>query len=130
MPSGFPILIYDQTPGNLRCTACNKCAKECPTQCIRIVREFAPDGRPLKKPAVFDIDMAVCRNCGVCEQVCPFDAIFLDPLFKPEGKIYSKEDLARPNEHLHQVRPEEAAGADRRIAAGEKKPEPPPRRFC
>lgn len=132
--TGFPVLVYDREPANLRCTACNKCAKECPTQCIKIIRDFGPDGRPMKKPMVFDVDMSVCRNCAVCEQVCPFDAIFLDPGFKPlkkdDGMVYHKQDLARSNEHLHKVRPVEAQEADRRIASGEKKPEPPPRRYC
>ncbi len=74
----FPFLIYDKEPDNLRCVACDICAKECPPKCIYIVREFDENNRPLKRPAVFDIDFTVCMNCGICEEACPFDAIFMD----------------------------------------------------
>ena len=61
----FPFLLYDETPTNLRCVACDICAKECPPKCIYIVREFDKDGKPLKRPAIFDIDFTVCMNCGI-----------------------------------------------------------------
>ena len=124
----FPFLIYDNTPENLRCVACDICAKECPPKCIYIVREFDKDNKPLKRPAVFDIDLTVCMNCGICEEACPFDAIYMDHEFEiasPERNqslLYHKNDLLKSNEHFHKIRPTDAAEIDaRRLVAEEKK---------
>jgi NADH-quinone oxidoreductase subunit I len=124
----FPVLIYDGAPENIRCTACDICAKECPPKCITVVRETGPDGKPLKKPAVFDIDYAICMNCGMCEEVCPFDSIFMDHDFEiaePLGReklLRHKEELSRSNEYLHKIRPQLARAIDaKRKEAEEKK---------
>lgn len=124
----FPFLIYDNSPENLRCVACDICAKECPPKCIYIVREFDKDGKPLKKPAVFDIDLTVCMNCGICEEACPFDAIYMDHEFEIAGPernqnlLYHKDQLLKSNEHFHKIRPTDAAEIDtRRREAEEKK---------
>jgi NADH-quinone oxidoreductase subunit I len=124
----FPFLIYDDKPENLRCVACDICAKECPPKCIYIVREFDKDGKPLKRPAVFDIDFTICMNCGICEEACPFDAIFMDHEFeiadadRQEHLLYHKEDLLKSNEHFHKIRPTDADEVDRRLReAAEKK---------
>lgn len=116
----LPFLVYDGTPANLRCTACDICARECPPKCILVVRDSDKDGKPLKRPAVFDIDFAVCMNCGICEEVCPFDAIFLDHLFEISGRrrqedlLYHKEGLLKPAEYFHKIRPLDAAALDQR----------------
>ena len=124
----FPFLIYDRTPDNLRCVACDICAKECPPKCIYIVREFDKDGKPLKRPAVFDIDFTVCMNCGICEEACPFDAIYMDHEFEianaesQQHLLYHKDNLLKPNEYFHKIRPTDAAAIDaRRHEAEEKK---------
>lgn len=124
----FPFLIFDQTPDNLRCVACDICAKECPPKCIYIVREFDKEGKPLKKPAIFDIDFTVCMNCGICEEACPFDAIYMDHEFeiananRNEKLLYHKNDLLKSNEHFHKIRPTDAEAIDaRRREAEEKK---------
>ena len=124
----FPFLLYDNEPGNLRCVACDICAKECPPKCIYIVREFDKDGKPLKRPAIFDIDLTVCMNCGICEEACPFDAIYMDHEFEIAGPerhqnlLYHKDQLLKSNEHFHKIRPTDAAEIDaRRRAAEEKK---------
>ena len=121
----FPFLVYDETPANLRCVACDICAKECPPKCIYIVREFDKGGKPLKRPAVFDIDFTVCMNCGICEEACPFDAIFMDHEFeitdskRQENLLYHKEDLLKSNEHFQKIRPTDAKTVDERLAAAE-----------
>ncbi len=124
----FPFLIYDKNPDDLRCVACDICAKECPPKCIYIVREFDKDGKPLKKPAIFDIDLTVCMNCGICEEACPFDAIYMDHEFEIAGPernqnlLYHKDQLLKSNEHFHKIRPTDAAEIDtRRREAEEKK---------
>lgn len=123
----FPFLVYDSTPENIRCVACDICAKECPPKCIYIVREFDKDGKPLKKPAVFDIDFTVCMNCGICEEACPFDAIYMDHEFEiasPERNktlLYRRDDLLKSNEYFHKIRPTDATEIDNRRAEAEAK---------
>jgi len=124
----FPFLLYDKTPDNLRCVACDICAKECPPKCIYIVREFDKDGKPLKRPAVFDIDFTVCMNCGICEEACPFDAIFMDHDFEIGGAerqqslVMHRDELLKPDEHFAKIRPtDHAAIEERRKKEAEKK---------
>lgn len=124
----FPFLVYDGKPDNMRCVACDICAKECPPKCIYIERANDEAGRPLKKPAVFNIDFTVCMNCGICEEACPFDAIYMDHEFevahadRQEELLYEMPDLLKPNEYFHQIRPTDAEATDaRRLEAEEKK---------
>ncbi|MDP3921609.1 MAG: NADH-quinone oxidoreductase subunit I [Candidatus Omnitrophota bacterium] len=123
----FPFLIYDKEPENLRCVACDICAKECPPKCIYIIRDFDTDGKPLKKPKIFDIDLTVCMNCGICEEACPFDAIYMDHEFEISGRerqgslLYHKDDLLKSNEHFHKIRPTDAAAIDTRRQEDEAK---------
>ena len=66
--------------------ACKICEKECPPQCIYIVKseDKKPDylGKPQFYPAVFDIDISVCMSCQICVEVCPFEAIKMDKVFE------------------------------------------------
>ena len=123
----FPFLLYDNAPENLRCVACDICAKECPPKCIYIVREFDKDGKPLKRPAVFDIDFTVCMNCGICEEACPFDAIYMDHEYEIANSerhhklLYNKEALMKSNEYFHSIRPTDAAAIDKRRKEAEDK---------
>ncbi len=123
----LPFLVYDETPENPRCTACDICAKECPPKCIYIVRDSDKDGKPLKRPAVFDIDMSLCMNCGLCEEVCPFDSIYLDHVFevasyeRMEKMIYHKEDLLKPASYFKKIKPTAALVVEQKRHAAEEK---------
>ena len=70
----------------LRCVACQICEKECPPQCIYIVKDTdkKPDyiGKLQFQPKVFDIDISVCMSCQICVEVCPFEAIKMDTEFE------------------------------------------------
>ena len=118
----FPFLIYDDAPEDLRCVACDICAQDCPPRCIYIVKETDEAGKPMKKPAVFDIDFTVCMNCGICEEVCPFDAIFMDHEFeiadadRHDKLLYHRDDLLKTNEHFHKIRPNDGREVDARLA--------------
>ena len=136
----FPFLVYDETPENMRCVACDICAKECPPKCIYIVRDNDEQGRPLKKPKIFDIDLTVCMNCGICEEACPFDAIFMDHEFEIAGPerqkslVFNREQLLKPVSHFEKIRPNDFAAieerrrkeAEKKAAAARAQQTPPP----
>src|SRR6202521_4696603 len=124
----FPFLVYDteDAAAGLRCVACKICEKECPPQCIYIVKsdDKKPDymGKPQLYPKVFDIDISVCMSCQICVEVCPFEAIKMDKGFELSrrerfgGLLYDRKELAKSNEHYHKIHPTEAAEVDTRLA--------------
>jgi NADH-quinone oxidoreductase subunit I len=124
----FPFLVYDgdDWEKGLRCVACQICEKECPPQCIYIVKskDKKPDykGQPQLYPATFDIDISVCMSCQICVEVCPFDAIKMDTEFELStddrfgGLLFSKDKLARSNAHYRKIHPTEAAAVDEQLA--------------
>ena len=83
----FPFLVFDtdDAEAGLRCVACKICEKECPPQCIYIVKseDKKPDymGKPQFYPRVFDIDISVCMSCQICVEVCPFEALKREKIF-------------------------------------------------
>jgi NADH-quinone oxidoreductase subunit I len=127
----FPFLVYDgdDAEKGLRCVACQICEKECPPQCIYIIKskDKKPDykGQAQLYPATFDIDISVCMSCQICVEVCPFDAIKMNTEFELStddrfgGLLLRKEQLARSNEYYRKIHPEEAASVDAHLA-GEK----------
>jgi len=125
----FPFLVFDgnDPATGLRCVACQICEKECPPQCIYIIKEpyKKPElpGKTVYRPKAFDIDISVCMSCQICVEVCPFDAIKMDTLFELStdnrfgGLLLNKDQLAKPNEYFHQVHPTDAAEVDARLRA-------------
>ena len=124
----FPFLVYDghDPMQGLRCVACQICEKECPPQCIYIIKDTVkkPDymGKLQVQPKVFDIDISVCMSCQICVEVCPFEAIKMDTEFELsqlnrfEDLLLHKEQLAKSNEHYRKIHPTEAAEVDARLA--------------
>ena len=123
----FPILIFDNDPeAGLRCVACKICEKECPPQCIYIIKseDKKPDymGKPQFYPKVFDIDISVCMSCQICVEVCPFEAIKMDKDFELSKRerfdqlLFRKEELSKSNEYYHNIHPIEAAAVDKNLA--------------
>lgn len=136
----FPFLVYDGEDAHLglRCVACQICEKECPPQCIYIVKskDKKPDyiGKPQFYPATFDIDISVCMSCQICVEVCPFDAIKMDKVYELSTRerfdalLTRKEQLAKSNSYYHDIHPTEATEVDLRLAeaaAAKKKPAAP-----
>jgi NADH-quinone oxidoreductase subunit I len=136
----FPFLIYDtkDAEAGLRCVACKICEKECPPQCIYIVKseDKKPDymGKPQFYPKIFDIDISVCMSCQICVEVCPFEAIKMDKVFELSKRerfdalLLRKNDLAKSNCYYHEIHPAEAVEVDAKLAeaAAKKKPAPAP----
>ena len=124
----FPFLIYDgnNPEAGLRCVACKICEKECPPQCIYIVKseDKKPDymGKPQFYPKVFDIDISVCMSCQICVEVCPFEAIKMDKDFELSTRerfntlLMRKDALAKSNDYYHKIHPIEATEVDRNLA--------------
>jgi NADH-quinone oxidoreductase subunit I len=114
----FPVLIYEAATGEARCTACGICSKVCPPQCIWIVREKGPDGRPRPHPDQFNIDLSICMSCGFCAEYCPFDAIKMDHKFelaayeRLESYVYDKEKLLVSSDYYAETHPVAAAEED------------------
>lgn len=75
--------------GEIKCVACELCAKICPCYCITVVPY--EDEKGARRPLKFDIDMARCLFCGLCEDACPEDAIALGQLY--EYSSFESEDL-------------------------------------
>jgi NADH-quinone oxidoreductase subunit I len=134
----FPFLIYDtdDAEAGLRCVACKICEKECPPQCIYIVKseDKKPDymGKPQFYPAVFDIDISVCMSCQICVEVCPFEAIKMDKEFELSRRerfdalLFRKRELSKSNDYYHRICPTDAVEVDAKLAeaAAKKKPAP------
>ena len=123
----FPMLLHDGTEGSnpmdtIRCVACQICERECPPQCIYIEKMYDENGKYIKSPAKFDIDVSVCMSCQICVEVCPFDAIVMNSQFELstpdrfDGLLLRRDDLLKSNDYYHQIHPEEAAARDQKIA--------------
>ena len=131
----IPFLVFDgkDAMAGLRCTACVICEKECPPQCIYIVKDQVkkPDyvGKMQVQPKVFDIDISVCMSCGICVEVCPFDAIKMDQVFELStgdrfGKLLlDKHQLAKPNDYFVKLHKTEANEIDVRREDDKRKAE-------
>ncbi len=125
----FPFLCYDgdDPVAGLRCTACTICEKECPPQCIYIVLDRDENGKSLKRPKVFDIDISVCMNCGICSEVCPFDSIYMDGEYELStddrfgGLLFGLDRLSKSAEYHLKLRPEQASEVLARRKADEEK---------
>src|SRR5438046_5339121 len=132
----FPFLIYDtdDAEAGLRCVACKICEKECPPQCIYIVKseDKKPDymGKPQFYPAVFDIDISVCMSCQICVEVCPFEAIKMDKEFELSTRerfdalLQRQSELSKANTYYLNIHPTRAAEVEAKLAeaAAKKKP--------
>jgi NADH-quinone oxidoreductase subunit I len=107
----IPMLVYEESKDDPRCTACGICARVCPPQCIWIQRATDEKGRPMAQPAGFWIDATICMSCGFCAEFCPFDAIKMNQdhesvhTNRDVGMFYDLDRLLVPVEYYAQLHP-------------------------
>ena len=131
----FPFLVHDTEDSmkGLRCVACQICEKECPPQCIYIVKSKDKradyKGQMQLYPVTFDIDLSVCMSCQICVEVCPFEAIKMDQDYewsntdRFDALLLRKDRLSKSNEYYREIHPTEAREVDERLAAEKAKAE-------
>ena len=121
----IPMLIYEEAPDKLRCTACGICARVCPPQCIYIRRGTDEKGRPQARPGGFWIDATVCMGCGSCAEFCPFDAIKMNQQHeiptsdRDRDMFYNMEKLAVSVEYYAKLHPTDHAAEEQERRAKE-----------
>jgi ferredoxin len=49
-----------------KCTGCETCIEECPSEAIKLI-----DG-------IAKVDPELCTDCGICVDVCPVEAISIE----------------------------------------------------
>ncbi len=51
---------------NEKCTGCESCIEECPSEAISMVNDKA------------EVNIDTCVDCGVCVEACPAEAISME----------------------------------------------------
>ena len=72
---GRHALVRDAATGESRCVACMRCARVCPSHCIRIRWSRAADNSRVVD--AYNIDALRCIFCGYWAGVCPVNAMVL-----------------------------------------------------
>jgi len=86
---GIVVLLSDKETGDLNCTACELCARACPTSAINI--EQHRDESKKKHLDSFVVDNTLCCFCGLCVEACNFCAIEMATGY--EFSTINKDDL-------------------------------------
>lgn len=73
-------LKWNEETGKPNCTACNLCAKACPSDCIEL-DGIKPAGEKTKTVTSYQLDYTLCSLCSLCVEACPFDAIQHSPRY-------------------------------------------------
>ncbi|ATD80768.1 MULTISPECIES: NADH-quinone oxidoreductase subunit NuoI [Desulfovibrio] len=93
---GRHALVRDAESGGSRCVACMRCARVCPSHCIRIRSHRSVDGS--RKVNAYVIDALRCIYCGYCAEVCPVNAIVLTEIYAYAGR--TRQEFVFDEAHL------------------------------
>lgn len=96
---GIVVLLSDKETGELNCTACELCARQCPTGAIKVV--WHKDENKKKHLDQFYVDNGICCFCGLCEEACNFSAIKMAT--KYEFSVLDKDTLMWDKDKLQEV---------------------------
>ncbi len=97
----LPVVVSNRFRGFHRfdlttCIACERCARDCPVDCIYIGKQRA-EGRKGFQVTSFVIDYTKCMFCALCTENCPVDCIFMGSVY--DLSTYSRDgclvDFAR-----------------------------------
>jgi NADH-quinone oxidoreductase subunit I len=75
------------------------------------VRAKDERGKPLTRPAEFQIDTTICMNCGLCAEFCPFDAIKMGHDYEIAARqrmpylVFDLQKLRVPTTYYARIRP-------------------------
>lgn len=99
----FPVLLWDDEVGEPMCTGCQVCARNCPSQALKVTMKDNPKHQESKSSRrrivdVLELDYGACILCGICIEVCNFEAIVMGKLY--EESTYGREDLVFDVERL------------------------------
>jgi NADH-quinone oxidoreductase subunit I len=77
----LPVPVSDRYRGFHRfdltsCIACERCARDCPVDCIYIGKERV-EGKKGFRVTGFVVDYTKCLFCAMCTENCPVDCIFM-----------------------------------------------------
>jgi NADH-quinone oxidoreductase subunit I len=75
---------YDLTT----CIACERCARDCPVNCISIGKQRAT-GRKGFQVTSYAIDYGKCLFCGICTENCPVDCVLMGSTY--DLSCYSRD---------------------------------------
>jgi NADH-quinone oxidoreductase subunit I len=64
--------------GRLKCTACEACAKACPSLALVNIQPDEKKGKE-RRARSYEWEAMRCMYCNLCVEVCPFDAIEFRP---------------------------------------------------
>jgi len=96
---GIPVLLSD-AEGNLKCVACELCARACPVECIEI-QSHREEGKKIKVLDVYNLDATWCMYCGLCVEACPFDALAMSDQY--ELADYDLKNLVFDRDRLAEI---------------------------
>ena len=115
------ILTIEEGTGRLKCTACDACARICPTRCIELTG--AGKGKD-RRADTFFIDHNLCMYCNLCVEVCPFDAITMWTrigelsAYTRSGLVYDQPTMTADRFYPTPMTPERPQGAGKVGSAG------------
>src|SRR5690554_3613481 len=89
----LPVLLSRPGTEILKCTACERCARACPVECITIgwdkvdrktarPEDVGNDTRTGRALRLYNLDASLCLYCGLCAEACPWEALAMSDYYE------------------------------------------------
>jgi NADH-quinone oxidoreductase subunit I len=85
---GLLVLRRNPETGEVKCTACGLCERNCPAHAITIEAEGKGKER---RPRAYKVDYGRCMFCRMCVEECPFNALAMTGDY--EYAVYDRDGL-------------------------------------